>query len=288
MRTHAIVLALNEQAFIENQLRTFYPFCSAISVLTQYDRDWYGKAVTPDRTAELVLNFPDPDGKIHLVARRFPDEAAARNHEMLAGISKSADRIMTHGSSVERIERFHAAPDYFLIADADEIYDCDTFPRILEYLEKRRPRGMRVHGFNYLRTWNRRVPSEIVQFCHFGFVTPGIRFKMRRTVSWNESRFQKLLKVLHLPDFSARLWGFIECPWEIGYFHHGCWLGSEQRWISKSLRSSHPEIATTSYPNEVAAIPFKFISTNELPVNIREGKWPAEFFDPSPVTSTAR
>src|SRR6266513_4050250 len=103
LRIHAIVLALNEEVFIENQLRTLYPFCSGISVLTQYDRDWYGNAVKPDRSAELVLNFPDPEGKIHLVVRRFPDEAAARNAEMLA-LSASPDRrVMSHGSPMSRI-----------------------------------------------------------------------------------------------------------------------------------------------------------------------------------------
>ena len=44
---------------IENQLRTLYPFCSGISVLTQYDRDWYGNTIEPDRTADLVLKFPE-------------------------------------------------------------------------------------------------------------------------------------------------------------------------------------------------------------------------------------
>jgi len=282
MRIHAIILALNEEIFIENQLRTLYPFCSGISVLTQYDRDWYGKEIQPDRTAELVINFPDAEGKIHLVVRRFPDEAAARNSEMLALMGRPDQRIMPHGSSRERIHKFHSVPDYFLIVDSDELYDPESFPRITEYLGKKKPRGMRVHGFNYLTTWNRRVPSDIVQFCHFGFIRPGVLFKMRRTVSWNESRLQKLLRILYLPDFSARLWGFIECPWSIGFFHHGCWLGDERRLITKSLRSSHPEIATPEYPTHVAATPFKFVPSDELPDNIRNGTWPTDFFDAAP------
>src|SRR5947207_14060887 len=251
MRIHAIVLALNEHVFIENQLRTLYPFCSGISVLTQYDRDWYGNRVDPDRTAELVLKFPDPEGKIHLVVRRFPDEAAARNAEMLALMSRPERRVMSHGSSKSRIREFHQLPDYFWIVDADEFYDPASIPSILNYLRDKHPRGMRVNGFNYVKTWNRRVPAEIVRFCHFGFIRPGVLFKMRRTVSWNESRFQKLLRILRLPDFSARAWGFIECPWSIGFFHHGCWLGDEQRLIDKSRRSSHADMAGPDFAKDV-------------------------------------
>src|SRR5436309_1320731 len=160
MRIHAIVLALNEEVFIENQLRTLYPFCSGISVLTQYDRDWYGNAVTPDRTAELVLKFPDAEGKIHLVVRRFPDEAAARNAEILALTSRPERSVMSHGPSENRMREFHRWPDYFWIVDADEFYDPESIPRIFEYLRQRRPRGMRVNGFNYVKSWNRRVPAE--------------------------------------------------------------------------------------------------------------------------------
>src|SRR5436189_5891418 len=139
---------------------------------------------------------------------------------------------------------------------------------------------MRINGFNYVRTWNRRVPSDVVRFCHFGFVRPGVLFKMRRTVSWNESRFQKLLRILRLPDFSARAWGFIECPWSIGFFHHGCWLGTKQRLIEKAARSSHPDMASPDFPTRVANIRSNYIPREELPKNLRNGEWPDHFFEP--------
>jgi hypothetical protein len=282
MRIHAIVLALNEEPFIEHQLRTLYPFCSGMSVLTQYDRDWYGNEVKPDRTVELVLGFADPQGKIHLVVRKFPDEAAARNCEILSLMARPDRSVMSHGSSSDRISTFHQVPDYFFIVDADEFYDPATLPDILAYLERRRPRGMRIHGYNYVKTWNRRVPSNIVRFCHFGFIRPGVLFKMRRTVSWNESRFAKLLSLLHLPDFSARMWGFIECPWSVGFFHHGCWLGTNQRLIEKGLRSSHSEMATPDFPTRVADIPFTYIPRDQLPSNLRRDDWPQDFFELPP------
>ena len=59
------------------QLDTIYPYCAGISVITQYDRDWYGKFVTPDRTVALVLNYPDPEGKINLPEGKVAKEIEA-------------------------------------------------------------------------------------------------------------------------------------------------------------------------------------------------------------------
>jgi hypothetical protein len=281
LRIHAIVLALNEEAFIRNQLSTLYPFCAGISVLTQYDRDWYDKPVAPDATLQIVADFPDPEGKIHVVVRRWPDEAAARNSEMLALMTRPDRGIMSHGSPADRIRRFHQPPDYFWIVDADEIYDPRSVPSMLELLAARRPRGMRVHGFNYVKTWNRRVPRDVVRFCHFGFLRPGVLFKMRRTVSWNESRCAKLLGLCGCPDISAALWGFIECPPEVSMFHHGCWVGSAARLVAKTAKSSHSEANSQDYRDSVARIRYDFVETRDLPVNLQPSLWASEFFDRS-------
>ncbi len=147
IRIHAVILALNEEVFIQPLLSTLYPFCSRISVVTQYDRDWYGSRVVPDRTVELTLKHHDPEGKINLTVRRMPDEAAARNMEMLAFNDSSYKGVMSHGNAFEVIRQFHEAPDYFWILDADEFYDVDTIPVMLDYLQAKRPRGMRVTGY---------------------------------------------------------------------------------------------------------------------------------------------
>ena len=275
LRIHAIILALNEERFIENQLRTLYPFCHGISVITQYDRDWYGRPVRPDRTAGLVLGFPDPEGKIHLVMRRFPDEAAARNAEMSGLMTRPDRKVLSHGSPAERIRAFHAVPDYFWIVDADEFYDVATLPAILARLESRQPRGMRIHGLNYLKTWNRRVPAEVVPFCQFGFVRPGVFFESRRTVSWNESRLAKLLRLLQLPDFSSRLYGFEVCPWEVGFFHHGCWLGDSAQLSAKVAKSSHRDNNSPAYQQQVDGLKTEYVAGPDLPLNIREWNWTA-------------
>ena len=281
LRIHAICLALNEEPFITELLKSLYPFCSGISVLSQYDRDWYGVSIKPDTTVQRVPSFPDPDGKIHLVVRRWRDEAAARNNEMLALSSRcvrGVRNIMTHGVPKQEVLQFHEEPDYFLIVDADEIYDVDTIGNILEYLRRKRPRGMRVLGYNYVRTWNRRVPPETIRFRQFGFIKPGILFCMRRTVSWNENRLSKLLPILRLPDFSARIWGFIDCPPEVGVFHHGCWLGDNARLDKKIATSSHRAELGPEYRDWIDSIKTVFVPTSELPRNIREGSWRADFF----------
>jgi hypothetical protein len=278
LNIHAIILALNEEIFIKAQLDTIYPFCNRISVITQYDRDWYGSAVKPDKTTNIVLNYPDPDSKINLLVRRLPDEAAARNMEMLAFNRKSYKNTISHGRSMDDIKSFHNPPDYFWIIDADELYDTDTIPAMLNYLTNNRPNGMRVTGYNYIRNWHQRVPRAVVDFTHFGFIKPGILFEQRRTVSWNQSRIAKLLKMAHLPDFSNKLYGFVTCPESVGVFHHGCWLGDNKRITEKFSKSSHRE-SKDFESDSVDRISFEYIPFNKLPINIQKAEWPLNYID---------
>lgn len=275
---HAIILALNESQFIKVQLDTIYQFCDRISIITQYDRDWYGKGVVPDETVNIVLDYPDPVGKINLLVRRLPDEAAARNMEMLAFNNKTFSNIMSHGNTMKKIEAFHEPPDYFWIIDADEIYDIATIPKILSYLSLKRPKGMRITGFNYLRTWNKQVPRSVIDFTHFGFLKPGVLFEQRRVVSWNEFRLSKLFGLFKLPDLSAKIFGFIDCPESVGVFHHACWLGDNNRIEEKFSKSSHQESQTWE-PNSVDGIRTIFIPTRELPLNIQNAVWPPDFIN---------
>ena len=277
-RLHAIILALNEESFIKAQLDTIYPFCSGISIITQYDRDWYGTQVPTDKTASIVLNYPDPQGKINLVVRRLPDEAAARNMEMLSFNRTSYKNTQSHGRPFKDIKKFHNPPDYFWIIDADEIYDVETIPAMISYLYKLKPKGMRITGYNYLRTWNNRVPRNVVDFTHFGFIRPGILFEQRRVIKWNEFRLAKLFKLLKLPDLSAKVFGFITCPESVAVFHHACWLGNDERIREKFDKSSHRESKEWE-SNSIDAIQSVYIPTNKLPVNIQNAQWPANFFN---------
>jgi len=286
LKIHVICLALNEELFIAEVLKPLYPFCSGISVISQYDRDWYGKPIHPDKTASIVLDYPDPEGKIHFIVRRNIDEAATRNQEMLALQNRCARTITPHGGGTkEEVLEYHSAPDYFLIVDADEIYDINTLGNIIDYLDLKRPQGMRVLGYNYVRTWNRRVPSEVVHFQHFGFIKPGILFDMNRVVSLNEQRLIRLCAKLKLPNIASRLYGFIDCPEEVGVFHHACWIGDNERLRKKVTVSSHAQTWDVSFAEWVDSLKAVYVPTEELPQNIQEGVWLDHFFEHHPHSS---
>ena len=279
LKIHAICIALNEEIFIEGLLNSLYKFCSGISIITQFDRDYYGKVIKPDATVNRVLNYNDPAGKIHLVMRKYNDETVSRNHEMLSLISNPIKGVVPYSVPLEKIKTFHERPDYFLIVDPDEIYDVGTFENIVDYLADKRPKGMRVRGYNYLKKWNCRIPNDVVNFVQFGFVKPGLLFSTRRVITWNEFRIKKLLSILKLPDFSAKLYGFINCPEEVGVFHHGIYLGDEERLKQKYAKHSHQESNNPEWISEVLNYPFDYIETSQLPVNIQKKRWPQGFID---------
>lgn len=281
LRVHAILIALNEEDFISENLRVLYPHCSGISVITQYDRDYYGKHVVPDQTVQKALSFDDPEGKIHVVIRRYNDETASRNHEMEAILTDSSKNIQSHGVLLEKIKEFHKPPDYFLIVDADEIYDVETLPSILDYLAKKKPNGMRVSAYEYGWNWNRRVPREVYIHHHFGFVKAGIFFKQRRVVSWNEIRLKHLLKKFKLnPNAASNFYSFIDCPWEVGIFHHAAYVRrNKEKMIEKMNKHSHLENHDPEYLEKILSQRYEFVETTQLPVNIQQGNWPKEFFE---------
>lgn len=297
IRVHAICLALNEEVFIDDQLKTLYPFCSGISVLTQYDRDWYGNRIAPDGTITRVLSHPDPDGKISLVVRRWRDETAARNHELIA-LSSRADRgVVPHGGAVDEIRRFHEPPDYFLIVDADEFYDVDTLGQVIEYVAATRPRAMRMHMHNYTRTWNRRIPKNEAPTCSFAFVRPGVLFQKWRIISltefalsgfvvnnqrWQWTRKQRILHALGLPRLISSAYHFSVCPAEIGVVHHAQWVGDSNRIRAKLNKSGNQLHNCAQFIEILENSPTIFIPNEDLPRNVREGRWPEHFFDHSP------
>ena len=282
MNIHAIVIALNEEDFITETIKPLYNHCSGISIITQYDRDYYGKLINPDATIEKVLSYPDPKGKIHLVVRRFNDETASRNHEMKAMMYNASKGIISHGVSLDEIHKFHARPDYFLICDADEIYDINTIGVIIDYLKLKKPSGMRVSAYDYFGNWNRRLPREEYVHHHFGFVKAGLFFKQRRVITWNESRLNNFFASFLGTNkkIGSYLHGFIDCPWDIGMLHHAGYVRrNRQKYLDKISKHSHLEIQNETYLETVLNKEFSFIETIDLPENIQKGDWPPNFFE---------
>ena len=281
MRIHAICIALNEEDFIVELIKSMYPFCSGISIVTQFDRDYYGKSVIPDNTVNYALNFPDPEGKIHVIARRYNDETASRNHEMMSILSDGSNGIRPHGVPLEQVKKFFEPPDYFLIVDADEIYDVTTLPAIVEFLSNKKPKAMRVSAYEYGFNWNLRVPPETWIHHQFGFVKAGLMFEERRVITWNEYRLKKLFSKLKLnPTLSNNVLGYVDCPREVGMFHHAAYVRRDkQKIIQKMSKHSHPENHNPEYLENILKQKYDFIPTEELPINIQEGNWPTEFWD---------
>lgn len=280
MRIHAIIIALNEEDFIAETIKPIYNLCSGISIITQYDRDYYGKLLQPDATINKVLNYPDPEGKIHLVVRRYNDETASRNHEMMAILSDASKGIQSHGVEDKVIKNFHAAPDYFLICDADEIFDINTFPDIIEYLKKKQPNAMRISGYNYFFNWNRREPREKYVHKHFGFVKAGIFFQQRRVLNWNESRLNHWFNKIGFSTLGSHLYNYIDCPWEVGMMHHAGYVRrNKEKLIEKMQKHSHLENHAPNFLENILKQEFEFVSNEQLPINIQQGTWPDCFFE---------
>jgi hypothetical protein len=295
-------MVLNEETFISEQLRTLYPFCSGISVLTQYDRDYYGSRVAPDSTVRRVLEHPDPEGKLSLVLRRWRNQAPALNHEMIALTSRPERGTRAVAVDPGEIRAFHRPPDYFMIVDGDDFHDVDTLDRVFAYLARERPRAMRMQFLNYLWNWNRRVPRELAPTSSFVFVRPDVRFQQHRIVSWSEFRLSgfrsnvmpqhwdqfaprywhrwlPLLERLGVPDLVSRAHGFITCPEEVGVVHHGEFIGGWDRIWAKASKSGHRSMNDPRLADYLEGTPTVFVPTAELPRNIREGEWPAGYFE---------
>lgn len=280
LKIHAIIIALNEEDFIAETIKPIYQLCSGISVITQYDRDYYGKSLQPDTTVQKVLDFPDPEGKIHLVVRRYNDETASRNHEMGAILHNAAKGILSHGVPIEQVQAFHATPDYFLICDADEIFDEASFPAIVDYLQKKQPKGMRISGYNYFFNWNRREPREKYVHKHFGFVKAGIFFQQRRVLNWNESRINHLFQKIGFNNLGSKLYNFIDCPWEVGMMHHAGYVRrNKEKLLEKMQKHSHLENHSPDYLEKILSQDYEFVNTQDLPLNIQNGNWPINFFE---------
>ncbi len=283
MRFHAIIIALNEEQFIREAIRPLYPHCSGISVITQYDRNYYGDRVKPDQTVQRVLDFDDPDGKISLIVRRYTDEAVSRNHEMMALLATPFRGVIPHHAESAALRERHAPPDYFLIVDADEIFDVDSVGNMFEYVAHRRPNICRIEGYEYAGKWNRRVPIATYRNVRVGFVKAGRYFCSRRVISLWELRFKKLIWIAGIPStFADKLMGIDQCPLDIAAFHHGGLVRSSQGLVQR--RDNHSEKKVYSFVGEFTTLvdqPCDYIPTDQLPRNIREATWPEGLIDRS-------
>ena len=300
MKITVIIVALNESEFIKPCIKAIYPFVDRIKVQTNYDRSWAGEFVSPDKTVEKILEIPDQQGKISLHISRLPDEAIARNWLM-----RSDGYLLDHlhtstTSNREQIEEFCEKSDYFWIIDGDEIYDPETIPNIIDYLDFKKPKILKIRGINYFKTWNYRIFPEDM-FFQPGFIKPGVLFSNNRNLVFPliYRIIKKSLKNKHwsLKFPSERVFSDVtNLSDKIGVFHHGCYVGDDGRMAKKVFFSGHynekmkdwyenvwknwrPEYKNLHplYPELFQGV--KHVPTEQLPRSIRDEHWPQGYLN---------
>ena len=302
MKITAIIIALNEAEFIEQCLKPIYQYCDSIKIQTGYDRSFSSLNVQPDETINKILSFPDPDGKISLHIHRIPDEAIARNWLMRTDGYNLNHYHKSTTSAKNIIDNFCQPADYFWIIDADEIYDPQTIPDIIDYLKSRKPNFLRIRGITYFKSWNYRVsPSD--NFYQPGFIKRGILFESNRYIfppliyRLIRNKYYNLGKTGdQIIQIAEKLRGYEDLPENIAVFHHGSYVGDDERIFKKISLSGHKsEISKYWYenvwksftPNSIDLHPVnppifagvQYIPTSKLPTSISQEIWSQDYME---------
>jgi hypothetical protein len=300
---HAIYLVLNDHELFPASLRSIYPHISGATVVTSYDRDRYGRPVTPDRTiAELLSRDLDPERKVNVLVATEGTEPALRNRAMaFAALPPAAGDRWAPAPGLARIER----PDWFWIVDADEIYAEDDVARLKGYVRSHPAVAYRVAADNYWRTWNWRIEQRGT---YLVLVRPGTWFGhlRERHVGLPGRAVQKLVHERVVPEgVGWRLQRTRVVPRSVAVFHHGSYLGDRGRIAAKLAASGHaPEFldgwldrvwdawtpdARDLHPVAPPTFPqAHHVPTAALPPEIRDHPWPPGWLEPAPVGPTDR
>lgn len=300
MKITVIIIALNEAEFIQPCIKAIYPFVDEIRIQTNYDCMFSGKKLNPDSTLNKIMELPDLEKKISIFFHRMPDEAIARNWLMRTDGYNINHPHKSTTSSRERIEKLCKSSDYFWIIDADEIYDPKTIPAILEYLNYNKPNILKVKGINYFKSWNYQIfPPE--NFYQAGFMRTKKLFRENRNIcypNWyaliRRLLFNKYWNLGNKLKADSNICGISLLPEDIGVFHHGSYVGNDERIYKKLTSSGHysesyltwyekvwkkwtPESKNLHplYPQNYPGV--RYIPTDELPTSISKETWPNDY-----------
>lgn len=303
----AIIIALNEEQFVDICISAIYDFVQRIVVVTNYDTDYSGKIVSPDSTVSKILSFKDTGRKIVLIAYRdIKDEVIQRNWAMSADLELSkvaGSRILPHEYPFDEIKKSYPKTEYFWIIDADEIYDPETIPGIIDFVYKSNSDAVAIRGFNHFQKWNYRISPKTDYFSQIGFLRAGKTFWARRVLY-----HPRVLGWAHHinPWLSQKLIALyknqIALPERIGVFYHGSYVGDTERIKKKMFSSSHlreigkdaaeawirdvwegwtPESKNFFFKNKPGAFSeVEVIPTSSLPKVIKNALWPADWILP--------
>jgi hypothetical protein len=281
-----VYAVLDDQCLFEASLASIYDHVDRITVITTHDRDWRHVPRSPGSLVERLLERAcDPARKIDVLVTTETSEARARNRAMdYAAPRRRSLAVTKEHDDDQRLE----PPDYFLIVDADEIYEADALPRIYEFVARERRQLYRVACVRYFKEWNYRVDGYewAVSLVRADQRLPYLRMRKpalpRRAVA----------RVPALPDWArSRLLGFLDIPPEVGVFHHGSYVGPRERIAAKlgsfghaaDVRPGWLEETWDTFSADVVDFhpvkPWVFpsathVANEDLPAEIHGAAWP--------------
>jgi hypothetical protein len=292
LRLHAVYVVLDEVALFRASVASIYSSVERITVVTAHDRDWAGTPRAPSGIVATVLDREcDPDRKIDLIVMSETNEARARNRAMDFAAPRSASL---------RVRRQHdrdpsyLSPDYFLIVDADEIYEAGTLERLSTYISRDRKPLYRVPCVRYFKRWNYRIDGHewTIALVRADQRLPYLRLRRPSVVRRVAARVPRLPR-----SWRERLLGYVDIPPEVGVFHHGSYVGPRSRIEAKLQSFGHAHEVDPSWIDDVwdvwtpgardfnPAYPDLFPSATHVPVHALPAEivsfgWPAEYLEP--------
>ena len=293
---HAIYLVLNDFLLFPASLKSVYPHITGATLVTSYDRDRFGRSVTPEGTVRAILSRElDPERKVNVIVCTEGSEAALRNRAMsFARPADHALRIRHREQGLPEMRR----PDWFWIVDADEIYDADDVGRLKAFVREHPATSYRATSFSYWRSWNWRIEERSHRVI---LVKPGRWFDhLRHLYLSPPARLARKLRHLGvLPERAeARLVGSQRVPPDVAMFHHGDWIGDRERIATKLTSSGHRDEILDGWlervwdawtpdmrdlhPFEPTMFPSAFhVPTAALPAEVRDHEWPEGWLEPA-------
>lgn len=291
IRLHAIYVALDEPALFRASVASIYDHVDRITVSTTHDRDWRGAPRDPSAITAMVLGRDlDPERKIDLIVSSETNEARSRNRAMdYAAPRRSSMRVRREHDRDDA----YVSPDYFLIVDADEVYEGADLERLKAYVAEERRPLYRVPCVRYFKRWNYRITGHEWAIT---LVRADQRLPYLRKRNVNLGR-RGLARVPGLPRGAReRLLGYVDIPPEVGVFHHGSYVGPRGRIEAKLQSFGHASEVpadwleqvydpwTTGTTNFNPAYPEMFagaeeVAVAELPAVIREFAWPDDYLE---------
>jgi hypothetical protein len=288
-RIHAIYAVAGDHDLFRASLRSIYDQVDGVTVVTGYDRDWSGaERSSAGLVADLLDGDLDPERRVQLIVERETNEARSRNRAMdFAAGSVRSRRVRLQSEHDQMLQ----PPDYFLIIDADEVYEEGAIDRLREYVTEH-PRAIyRVGARRYFKYWTYRVTGLEYSI---SLVRADVRLPyLRRLVVPVPRR-----AVARIPALPARArdlaLGFHDVPPDVAVFHHGSYVGPRDRIVGKLASFGHAhEVApgwlervwdgfdpamrdfNPAYPGVFAAC--EEIAPDDLPVEIRQHAWPVGY-----------